>query len=121
MPSRAWLAARWTPAFAGVTEGSCGRRRLTGALSRPRQGDDEAGAGDVAVVAGAVGGDDLAAVRLDDLLGDAEPEAGVGAELLAGGPLAVEAVEDRRDLVRRDAGALVRDDGADGLALAPHL
>src|SRR6185295_14135872 len=46
---------------------------------------------------------------------------GVGAELLAGGALAVEAVEDRRDLVGEDAGPLVRHDGADGVAVAPHL
>src|SRR6185369_5168006 len=70
MPVRALLAVRWISAFAGVTEGSCRRQKLTGAPSRPRQGDGEARAGDAAIVVGAVAGDDLAAMRLDDLLGD---------------------------------------------------
>src|SRR5205823_10754955 len=34
--------------------------------SRPRQGDGEACAGDAAIVVGAVAGDDLPAMRLDD-------------------------------------------------------
>ena len=46
---------------------------------------------------------------LDDLLGDAEAKAGMGAELLAGRTLAVEALEDRLQLVGRNARSLVLD------------
>ena len=55
-----------------------------------------------------------AAMRLDDLLGDAEAETGMGAEFLAGRALGIEAVEDRFELVRRNAGALILDTDAHG-------
>src|SRR5262249_44968554 len=100
--------------------GRAGSRRGP-AWSRPRQGDDEAGPGDAPVVVGAGGGDDLSAMRLADLLGDAEAEPGVGAELLARRALAVKAVEDGDELVGRNAGPLVRHDRSHHVAVAPHL
>src|SRR5690606_20669554 len=66
-----------------------------------RQADVEARAAHVALRVDAVRHQDAAAMRLDDLLGDAEAEAGVGAVFLARRTLAVEALEDRLELVRR--------------------
>ena len=56
-----------------------------------------------------------AAVRLDDLAGDGEAEARVAAERRALGPRGVEPLEDRLQVLRRDARAVVVD-GGDHLA-----
>src|SRR5204862_7936927 len=50
VPARVSPAARWTPAFAGVTEGSCRRQRLTGVPSRPPPGYGEARAAGAAIL-----------------------------------------------------------------------
>ena len=63
---------------------------------------------------------DGAAMRVDDLLGDGEAEPGMGAELFAGRTLAVEALEDRLELVLGDAGAFILDHHHHGIALAPR-
>src|SRR5437764_12832951 len=88
--------------------------------SSRRQADDEAGAEDGAAGTAAILGADDAAMRLDDLLRDREAEPGMGAEFLAGGPLAVEAVEDRRKLGIGDAGPLVVDRHDHGVLVALH-
>jgi hypothetical protein len=71
--------------------------------------DDEPRADDAAVRAGTVLGADIAAMRLDDLPGDGQAEAGIAAEGRALGPGGVEPLEDRLEIVRRDAGAVVLD------------
>src|ERR1700737_840321 len=63
---------------------------------------DERGAGDAAV-GSPVFDADGAAVRLDDLFGDRESKSRMRAELLAGGALAVEPVEDGDELSLWDA------------------
>src|SRR3546814_19030140 len=114
MPSR--RQGRGTDAvFIGETsseETSLGRQR--------RQAHDEAGADDVAIRPAAVLGRQGAAVRIDDLAGDAQAEARLRAELLAGRPLAVDALEDGLFLAGRAAGALVLDrDGDHAAGTAP--
>src|SRR6185295_16363187 len=76
-----------------------------------RQPDGEAGAGD-SPVGLQVGRRQRAAVHLDDLARDAEPQPGMRAELLARRALAVEAVEHRLELARRYAGTGVADGDA---------
>src|ERR1043165_4945557 len=70
---------------------------------------DEARTAHRAVDVEAVLGADRPGVRLDDLLGDAQAEAGVDAEFLRLRALAVETIEDRLLLAGRDAGAVVLD------------
>src|SRR5258705_8838739 len=86
--------------------------------SSRRQAHDEGGADDGAAGTAAVLGADDAAMRLDDLLRDRQAEAGMGAEFLARRPLAVEAVEDRRELGIGDARPLVVDGDDDGILVA---
>ena len=62
---------------------------------------------DAAALAAPVLGPDAAAVGLDDLLGDAQAQARVGAELLARRPFGVEAVEDVLSLPAGNARSLV--------------
>src|SRR5262249_40680116 len=66
----------------------------------------------------AILGADGAVVRLDDLFGDREAEAAVSAEFLPGGPLRIEAVEDRIELALGNAGTLVIDRDADEIHVA---
>src|SRR6266581_8122013 len=86
--------------------------------SRRRQLDHEASAEDAALGIPAVLGAHDPMVGLDDLLGDGEAEAAVGAEFLARGPLAIEAVEDRFELTVGNAGAFVLDGDTDEIAVA---
>ena len=65
-------------------------------------------------------GDDAAVVRLDDLLGDRQAEAGVLAEGLLLGAVGVEALEDPLELVGADARAVVLDHDLERIGLAPH-
>src|SRR3546814_20668974 len=90
------------------------RRRWTACGSDPgtrppllfrRNLDGEAGAG----TADAILGEDPAAMRLDDLLRDRQPQARMGAELLARRTFGVEPVEDRLELGRGKAGPVVLD------------
>src|SRR5690606_3851185 len=57
-----------------------------------------------------------AAMRLDDLAADRQPEPRILAEGLAGRPVGVEALEDAVDVVDADAGAIVVDGQHDPLA-----
>ena len=83
-----------------------------------REDDGEAGAGDGAAGFGAdVGGEDAAAVHLDDLARDRQAEAGVLAEILVR-TIGVEAVEDLLHRLRIDAGAVVIDHDIDIAAVA---
>src|SRR6266404_7281948 len=82
------------------------------------QADDEAGAGRGALRRAPVLGPDDAAMRLDDLLRYRQAEAGMGAEFLACRPLAVEAVEDGRELAFGDAGTVVLDGDDHGSLIA---
>src|SRR5712691_2019656 len=82
-----------------------------------RQADQEARPAHRAVSIGPVLRPDAAAMRLDDLFRDREAEPRMRAEFLAGRPLAVEGVEDRGQLVLRDAGALVLHSDQNGPAV----
>src|SRR5205807_10081908 len=93
----AWRSTRSVAAGAVIA----GRSRLD------RQADQKARSADHPVGVGPVLRPDTAAMRLDDLFRDRQPEPGMRAEFLASGPLAVETVEDRGQLVLGDAGALV--------------
>src|SRR5712691_6927561 len=88
-----------------------GRSRLQ------RQADQEARPAGLASRVDAVLRPDAAAMRLDDLFRNRQPEPRMGAEFLAGRPLAIEAVEDRGQLLLRDAGALVFDGDENGSAI----
>src|ERR1700756_5078854 len=94
-----------------------------------RQPDHKARAGDGglairALPADTVLGPDTPAMRLDDLLGDREPEAGVLAKTLMR-PVGVEALEHALQRVGADAGAVVVDHdldlGAHAAAEDAHL
>src|SRR6266567_6818067 len=87
--------------------GAHARALMPGHSWLDRQADQEARPAHRAMRVGAVLRPDAAAMRLDDLLRDREAEPRMRAEFLPGRPLAVEAVEDRGQLVLRDAGALV--------------
>ena len=63
----------------------------------------------------AVLGPDAAAMRLDDLPGDRQAEAGILAEALVR-PVGVEALEDLLEARRADAGPVVLDDDLDLVA-----
>src|SRR5260370_42211652 len=79
---------------------------------------DETGAGDAAVGGSPVFDTNGAAVGLDDLLVDREAKSRMRAELLAGGALAVEAVEDGGELPLGDAGPGIVDRDDDRVAAA---
>src|SRR5260370_36486955 len=81
---------------------------------------DKPRADHAAVGTAAILGANGAAMRLDDLLGDGETEAGMGAELLARRPLAVEALEDRFELVLGDARARILDPDHHCIAATPR-
>src|SRR5215471_15418345 len=93
------------------------RRRSEDSCGREQEG--EARAADPAVGLGQILREEPPAMSLDDLPRDAEAEARMGSELLAHRTLGIEAVEDRLQLVRRNAGALICDAQADASALAP--
>src|SRR5262249_25487781 len=97
---------------------SCSRTQAANTFSSREQGHHEAGADHAALRVTAILGADGAVVGLDDLLGDREPEAAVGAEFLAGWPLRVEPVEDRLELALGNAGTLVLDRDAHEIAVA---
>src|SRR5438876_10953455 len=83
-----------------------------------RQLDHEASAKDAALGVPAVLDADDPMVGLDDLLGDGEAEAAVGAEFLAHGPLGIEAVEDCFELTLWNAGTFVLDGDTDEITVA---
>src|SRR5258708_19310809 len=81
---------------------------------------DKPRADHAAVGTAAILGANGAAMRLDDLLGHGETEPGMGAHLLAPRPLAVEALEDRFELVLGDARARILDRDHHGIAVTPR-
>ncbi len=85
-----------------------------------RQADAKAGADDDAGPILAVLGPDHAAMGFDDLLGDRQTEPGMRAKFLAGGTLGVEAVENRGELVVRNARALILDGDQDRPPVEPR-
>src|SRR5215475_15579099 len=83
-----------------------------------REQQGEARAADPAIGLRQILGEEPTAMGFDDLARDAEAETGMGPELLPGRTLGIEAVEDRLQLVRRNAGALIGDAEADAPTLA---
>src|SRR5579863_9040857 len=72
-----------------------------------REPNDKPRADQAAVDITAILGANGAAMGVDDLLRDGEPEAGVGPELLADRSFAVEALEDRFELALGKSGAFI--------------